>query len=281
MGPWQYSKAWPKDVSNCPVNISAQQHHNATHRAHQLQLRPISILNFDSPSITLMRSIFDALGRALVTVNHDLAQTSTDGQRTPNPSAAFLAFFNSAGSVPYVASVFNNATAGVSLLDPTPYSATGAPTFFSVTARGQMSANVNNQMVDAWDNCNSNSALTAFYLNVETYPVPYIALCPLFFTAQPPVIFGDTPPASVSGQPASNCLRINTSINRFQYTGSGNTKPLTQYRTWILLEEIVHYYTSITLSVTSDVSDANKAFRLSTGASLPNAPSYLYYAASG
>lgn len=239
------------------------------------------MLNFDLPSATLIHNLLTALGQALVAVNHDLAKTSTDGQRTPNPSAAFLAFFNDATSVPYVASVFNNVTTGVSLLDPTQFSATGAPTFFSITARGQISANVNNKMVDAWDHCNSNPLITAIYLDVPAYPVPYILLCPVFFTAQPPVIFGDTPRASVSGQPASNCLTINTSINRFRYRAYANMKPLTQYRMWILLEELVHYYTSITLGVATDVADPNKAFRLSTAASLPNAPSYLYYAASG
>ncbi|KAL8862595.1 MAG: hypothetical protein Q9178_001093 [Gyalolechia marmorata] len=116
--------------------------------------------------------------------------------------------------------------------------------------------------------------------------MPIILLCPFFFSAKPPDIYGDIPPASVDKKPASNCLKVNTITNNFRKASPRTVKQptgftLTQYRSWILLEELAHLYYQAAKRVQGlDVYNVNKARKLNPQDALSNGPSYSYYAAA-
>lgn len=85
------------------------------------------------------------------------------------------------------------------------------------------------QKKDAFSRCESEDGLTAFvpFNTQETYPV--IIICPYFFTAPAPKIYGDLPPAPLDAQPASNCLSVSTVTNRFKKTTPRSLKEPTGY----------------------------------------------------
>lgn len=157
-----------------------------------------------------------------------------------------------------------------------PYSVKGSPVFYSVTEHGEISANIEGKMIDVWDYYLQNPTATATQLR----HTPYIILFPYFWTANPPQMYGDIPPTPVGDSPASNCLTVNTAINRFRLTDAlhwGGT--LIQYRMWLLMEELAHYYTTQSRGKTNDVQNANTLFWLSAKDSLETVQAYMYYTA--
>lgn len=238
-------------------------------------------MNIDQ--VGIMRNLLENLWSALLPVVQDATAAS--------PSSAYTTFFKDPNNRPFVAALLNNVTLGASVLPPAtpppawqPWTPNGNPVFYAISARGQFSALVNDVQTDMLDFCNDNVFHTAAYPSTNP-PIPFIIICPFFWTAQAPNVYGDLPPSAVNGQPASNCLSVNTAINRFRYNGrrpDGNPLgfSLTQYRMWILLEEIVHHYTYVLQGQTLDQYDINKCFRLSAQSSLMTAHTYVYYAAS-
>ncbi|KAL8899479.1 MAG: hypothetical protein Q9207_006184 [Kuettlingeria erythrocarpa] len=109
-------------------------------------------------------------------------------------------------------------------------------------------------------------------------------LCP-FFDAKPPNVYGDTPPASVNKQPASNCLKVNAVTNNFRKASPRSVRQpagftLAQYRSWILPEELAHlYYQAAKRERGLDEYNVNRARKLSAQKALINGPTYSYYAA--
>ncbi|KAL8930157.1 MAG: hypothetical protein Q9208_000774 [Pyrenodesmia sp. 3 TL-2023] len=130
-----------------------------------------------------------------------------------------------------------------------------------------------------------NKFLTAF-VAFNKDKVPFIQLRPFVFDAKPPDIYGDTPPASVDKQPAPNCLKVNAVTNNFRKASPRSVRhpasfTLTQYRSWILLEELAHlYYQAAKKEHGLDVYNVNRARKLSAQQALGNGPTYSYYAAA-
>ena len=210
--------------------------------------------------------------------------------KAPNTSTAYYTFFKDAKSVPFLTSLYTNITAGAPVYAPTappqfwgPYSPKGSPVIMVLTGKGQFSVAPNGYPEDMFDRCIKYPQLTAIVPFSKGQSSPLILLCPSFFKAQPPFIYGDLPPEPFNEHPAANCLTV-TKRNRFK-KNTGRLQPagfdLTQYRMWILLEELAHlYYSASTGNPSIDTYDVNKCVRLSPEASLSNGPSYSYYAAS-
>ena len=174
---------------------------------------------------------------------------------------AFRTFFGSADNTPYVRQVLTNVTTGVSLYPPEQqFHQKGSPLLICATAGGQVVGK--RSRVDYYYQCilDSNKGLMAIS------GTPYIVICPYFFSTR----VSDLPPAE-------DCLTINTSINRFQSTGSD----FTNFRLWILLEGIVRYYIhATTRSWGTFATDANECTRLGPGQMMKNPSNYIYYVAS-
>ncbi|KAI4112304.1 MAG: hypothetical protein LQ338_008327, partial [Usnochroma carphineum] len=219
----------------------------------------------------LLQNLWSALQPAL----RDISATKPDG--TPKASAAYTTFFKDSANIPFVRDLLTNITTGVSMLSGDfAYSVKGSPVFYSVTEHGEINANLNGKMVDLWDHYLQNPTVTASQLG----KTPYIVLSPYFWKAIPPFIYGSNPPTPVGDSPASNCLTVNRATNQFRLNDAqhwgGN---LIQYRMWILMEELAHYYTTLSRGKTNDVQSANTLLRLSAKDSLETAQAYMYYAA--
>ena len=213
--------------------------------------------------------------------------------QAPGTSKAFDTFFKDAANKDFVTTLFNNVAAGAPVYSPTnppqvwqPYSPKGSPIILVIQQLGQWQGKIEGVGVrDAFTWCGENPSLTAHVaFGVDKYPI--ILLCPFFFDAQPPSIYGNTPPASVDKQPASNCLTVNAITNRFRKTSGRLVRQptgftLTQYRSWILLEELAHLYYQAAKGVSRlDEYNVNKCTKLSPQDALANGPTYSYYAAS-
>ena len=236
----------------------------------------------DDEKAALLRRLLKNLWSSLQSVIQDL--------KAPNTSAAYYTFFKDAKNIPFLTSLYTNITAGAPVYAPTsppqpwaPFSPNGSPVIMVLSGKGQFSAAPNGYQEDMFDRCINNPQLTASVPFGKEQSSPFILLCPFFFTALSPSIYGDLPPEPFYEHPAANCLTV-TKRNRFKKT-TNRLQPagfdLTQYRMWILLEELAHlYYSASTGNPSIDSYDVNKCVRLSPEASLSNGPSYSYYAAS-
>ena len=242
----------------------------------------LAFQDYDDEKAALLRRLLGNLWSSLQPVIQDL--------EAPNTSAAYYTFFKDVKNIPFLISLYTNITAGAPVYAPTsppqpwgPYSPKGSPVIMVLTGKGQYSTAPNGKQEDMFDRCTNNPQLTAVVPFSKEQSSPFILLCPFFFTAQPPSIYGDLPPEPYDEHPAANCLKV-TKRNRFKKT-TNRLQPagfdLTQYRMWILLEELAHlYYTASTGNWALDHYDVNKCVRLSPEDSLRNGPSYSYYAAS-
>ncbi|KAL8821893.1 MAG: hypothetical protein Q9223_000122, partial [Gallowayella weberi] len=217
--------------------------------------------------VALLRQLLDNLYKNLQPVIQDL--------QSPTNSQAYNTFFFDEGNKPFLTALFKNITAGAvayAIADPpqfwAPYSPTAAPVFWTVTGTNQLRAKQgDDEIVDAFDYCNSRNGLTAFNIFTPEDRNPFIVICPFFYDAPSDVVFGDIPPGSVDGQPASNCLQVNAKTNRFKRKVNRKSHvgyELTMYRMWILLEELAHKYYNVAMGLdASDTYNVNKASRLS------------------
>ncbi|KAL8783334.1 MAG: hypothetical protein Q9213_004709 [Squamulea squamosa] len=230
-----------------------------------------------------LRILLDNLFQNLKPVIQDL-QASTQSQ-------AYKTFFHDEANKPFLLALFTNISTGAVAYPHTdppqpwaPYSPTAAPIFWTITQREQLQIKLKGRTIDAHDQCTSVHGTTAYNLWTPGNPNPIILICPYFYDAPPHVIFGDIPPVSVKGLPASNCLEVNRATNRFKRkTGRHSFVgfELTMYRMWILLEELAHvYYQVATGRGGMDRYSVNKVTELSPQDALANGPSYVYYAAS-
>lgn len=154
-----------------------------------------------------------------------------------------------------------------------------------ISQRRQAEAEIYGRLWDMFDFCSQHPSFTAVVPHTTVdLPNPFVLLCPYFFEEQPPAVYGNIPPASVGGRPASNCLAVSTISNKFkkdtprgQPTGYG----LLQYRMWILLEELAHLYSRSSTGKNSlDYYNINRCVKMTPDEALLNGPSYPYYAAS-
>lgn len=230
----------------------------------------------------LMKSLLDNLQSSLKLVIQDL-------QLEP-PSAAYSTFFKDPANRPFITTLFTNITIGVTVCPITSppqswarFSNQGSPLFYIITAKGQFFADPRGYQEDIFDFCQDEKYTTASVALGIANPKPFIILCPFFFQGKAPLIYRNLPPSSIDGQPASNCWTI-TPRNRFRKKTPKNQPAgfeLTQYRNWILLEELAHlYYGASTGKSLPDQYDVKKCVRLSPDDALANGPSYAYYAAS-
>ena len=205
--------------------------------------------------------------------------------KAPVPSAAYNTFFKDEANKEFVTTLFANVAAGAPvypLTDPPQpwqsFTQNGAPFILVLSYVGQWTGK------NGWDGftyCQQNP-VSAFVTWPEEWPM--VCLCPAFFDEKPPSIYGDTPPVSVNNQPASNCLKVNAVTNNFRNTSPRSIRQpvgwtLTQYRSWILLEELAHVYYHATKRFSTDIYNVNKARKLSAQEAIANGPSYSYYAA--
>ncbi|KAI4136458.1 MAG: hypothetical protein L6R39_007776 [Caloplaca ligustica] len=232
--------------------------------------------------VALMNRLLDNLYANLQPVLADLQAPSP-------PSPAYTTFFKDPASKPFLITLLNNITAGAPVYAPAtqgwvPYSDGGSPVFWGVTHVGEIAAHIDGKVQDMYTRCLSNPDLTAAVLNTPDGGSPFVILCPFFFSAQPPSVYGDLPiPAphtrNPNDQPPSpNCLTVNPVTEKFRKTTPGNQRAgagLTNYRTWVVLEELVHLYLgAATGSGGHDYYDVNTCLRLSTQDALANGPTY-------
>ncbi|KAI4234287.1 MAG: hypothetical protein L6R40_006833 [Gallowayella cf. fulva] len=220
--------------------------------------------------------LLQSLHSALQPVLDDLKTTDENGK--PTPSAAYKLFFKSPVNIPFVTSIFINTTTGVGVLPnyQGPFHFQGSPVIYTLSAPGQIIAHQDGVAVDMFQRCTSSSTLTA------THPTgtPYILLCPFFWTATPPSIYDTLPPKSTDGAAAPNCLKTNHRLNKFILNGGDDGTSLIQYRMWILMEEIAHYYIFQSLQTNEDVRPVNDVLKLPYKRTKAIVQSYMYYAAS-
>lgn len=209
-------------------------------------------------NITLVVNLLNKLYASLLPVIEDAKST--------NPSPAYQAFFKDPSYANLVSTLFTNVTTGVPMTPPAPYSFNGAAVLLCVTTPEQFTYTINGRPTDAYTDCLANPTTTSSYIGFVP-PKQFIILCPSFFTSD-----------IVSIPPPNNCLTVNTSINRFR----GNGLKTWDFKMWILLGMIIHYYlyTSTGSIAVTNTNDANKCFRLAPGQSVLNANNYIYYAAS-
>ncbi|KAL8868392.1 MAG: hypothetical protein Q9174_005023, partial [Haloplaca sp. 1 TL-2023] len=237
-------------------------------------------LIFEGPNpekAALLGNLLDNLYTNLQSVIQDL--------RAPR-SIAFDTFFIDQSNKAFVRKLFENVVAGAP-----PYPLTNPPRLWESYSPGkgpiflvvsQLDQWVFSSGLDVFTYCNENS-VSAFVTFPEAWPM--VCLCPAFFERGAPYIYGDTPPVSDGKKPASSCLKVTRLKKNFQkavtspkWQPAGHT--LTQYRSWILLEELAHVYYEAEKRVKSlDVYDVNKARKLSARDAVANGPSYSYYAA--
>ncbi|KAL8689289.1 MAG: hypothetical protein Q9218_005010 [Villophora microphyllina] len=220
----------------------------------------------------LLQSLYQALQPALRDIDND------------PPSAAYNAWFTDMfehrtdrSNIPFVKKVLTGIATGASLLSGDfTYSQGGSPVFMSITEHGMFSANLNGKQTDLWDLYLEDKTKTASHVQ----DTPYLIIYPNFWNAVAPQMYGDLPPAPHGTQLAGNCLGINSRTNRFilndaLHWGSN----LLQYRTWVLMEEVVHYQTWNAHKVSNDVQNANLLYIQKPAVKINTAQAYMYYAA--
>lgn len=223
-------------------------------------------------TVTLLQTLY----RALLPVIEDLQATNPDG--TPKPSAAYTTFFKDAKNMPFVRDMFVRVIQGNSLIpnDQSVFSQGGSPVIWSITQLEEFKTGP--EKVDRYATCvqtSEDNVVTAAWLTGS----PYILLCPSFWEAA--FVYGGIPPAPANGVPASNCPGVSRRGKQFHPGDGTQGASFLQYRMWILLEEILHYYIELSTGTRpAEHRPINTAFGLSAHDSLYNMQSYMYYAAS-
>ena len=96
---------------------------------------------------------------------------------------------------------------------------------------------------------------------------PYIIVCPMFFTY----------PRLQSYPQPNTCAKLTPDKTRFEEKDLAH---FIQYRMWILLEEIGHYYITMTTHAELDVYGINECVWMDGEDSSRNPGNYRFYAAS-
>ncbi|KAL9008490.1 MAG: hypothetical protein Q9173_006389, partial [Seirophora scorigena] len=203
--------------------------------------------------------LLDRLKTHLRPALNDLRAVNPDG--TPNISNAYATFFTDTVLVPQVDDILTKVTTGVSMLPETKvqYSLNGSPVIMSVVSHGDFRYVRDGEVLDAWDYyLERNKTETAVWLKES----PYILLFPFFWEANPPQMNGDVPPPSFDNRPAWNCLIVDRSRNRFRGNddpalGGINSMALIQWRTWVLMEQLLYYYIHYTRGFAGQMLAAN------------------------
>ncbi|KAL8668735.1 MAG: hypothetical protein Q9168_006647 [Polycauliona sp. 1 TL-2023] len=195
------------------------------------------------------------------------------------PSKAYTTWFGdtSPQTKSFVRDILTNITEGPSRLPEGPdYSQGGSPVFWALTEVGEFASTGHG---DFYQNIclGANKTATAKLL-VDS---PYILICPFFWDARAPQMYGNLPPAPFGSKAARNCLKVNKATNQFilddaQHYGGG----LIQYRMWVMMEELLHYYINLSRGDSNDIQNANLLRRWPLKIRLETTQSYMYYAAS-
>ena len=230
-----------------------------------VQIGPYTISNCDATSSSEVVSAFNYLQFAL-----KLAISDT-GASSYAPSRAFQTFFKDSSQTPYVSAILTNISSGSTLSPPNSYS-NGAPRLSCVSKAGQLSYQVQQVnggtiTLDAYTECIQSPDVPLFLLQGTMQ----VAICPNSWANKYPISI-----------PPRNCLKVDTTINRF--LSSGIT--ISRYLPWILLEELAKYFIAAT-NLSSDggenlpnISDVNKCASLGAEQSILNTHSYVFYVAS-
>ena len=176
-------------------------------------------------------------------------------------SAAFQAFFKSSRHSRFVRRVLSDIAKGTALRSKAS-STPSTPQLACVTGPGLVRFQVKGSFRDVYDDCRKNPLWAAIYYS----GLNYVFICPLFFAA------------GIPARPASRCPTVNPATN--QFTGSLND--LVQYRPYVLLHELAHFYVvpPSTENTQFEVYDWNAAFALRAKQAIVNAQSYVLYVAS-
>ena len=248
----------------------------------------------------------------------DLLPAISDSERQ-YPSLAFQTFYKNSTNAPFVTALLTNVTKGTAMTPAAPpFSPNGSPTFFCVNGEDQFiytapdtATNIKrryvrrlraprssshkaykltsretprslsfrgilqverrlvltpNSLQDTYTTCLKNPTHAAIFLGF-TPPKQFIVICPVFWTDALPAV-----------PPPETCLSVSMYTNKFRENGRRQR----QFRIWILLEELAHYYiyTSTLRKDAPDIYDVNKCFRLAAETAYLNAVSYVYYVAS-
>ncbi|KAI4091930.1 MAG: hypothetical protein LQ344_003748 [Seirophora lacunosa] len=226
--------------------------------------------------------LLDRLKTHLRPALNDIRAVNRDG--TPKISNAYATFFTDTVLVPQVDDILTKVTTGVSMLPGTDvqYSLDGSPVIMSVASHGDFRYVRDGEVLDAWDYyLASNKTETAVWLKES----PYILLFPFFWEANPPQMNGDVPPPPVGNRPAWDCLIVDRSRNRFlgnddPALGGINSMALIQWRTWVLMEELLYYYIHYTRGFAGQMLAANRLIAQPAFIKITSAQTYMYYAAS-
>lgn len=176
-------------------------------------------------------------------------------------SAPFTAFFKDSQYIPFVTRVLSdiaNGTALASKADSTPTT----PQLVCVTGPNIVKFQVKNSFHDVYDDCQQNPLWASIYHS----GLNYVFICPLFFAS------------AIPSRPMSRCPTIDSVTNEF----SGDLNGLIQYKPYILLHELAHFYVvpPSTENTQFEVYDWNAAFALEAKRAVLNAQSYVLYVAS-
>ncbi|MCJ1398206.1 hypothetical protein MMC11_001403 [Xylographa trunciseda] len=230
-----------------------------------------AIANCGPDNTALLHTLLDELYTALLPAIQDAGSTH---------GPAFLAFFKDAENGAKVSNLLANITEGARAFPPGDKISNGAPAFFCLSGKGQLSGRSSTGApFDAYDRCGGPVAAASLT------GTKFITICPVFWTS--PVLVTSPPTPPDSNQPASNCLSLSRNQGQFQGTTRDRhgAVDLVQYKVWVVLEELVHSYIYAAFGLGShsnplDIYDSNAAFALSAQDSLLNAPSYVLYVAS-
>ncbi|KAL8961790.1 MAG: hypothetical protein Q9193_001705 [Seirophora villosa] len=225
--------------------------------------------------------LLDRLKTHLRPALNDIRAVNPDG--TPKISNAYATFFTDTVLVPQVDDILTKVTTGVSMVPGTDvqYSLDGSPVIMSVASHGDFRYVRDGEVLDAWDYyLQSNKTETAVWLKES----PYILLFPYFWEANPPQMHGDVPPPPFGNRPAWDCLIVDRSRNRFlgnddPALGGINSMALIQWRTWVLMEQLLYYYIHYTRGFAGQVLAANRLIAQPSFIKITSAQTYMYYAA--
>ncbi|KAL8920555.1 MAG: hypothetical protein Q9208_006177 [Pyrenodesmia sp. 3 TL-2023] len=235
-----------------------------------------SAVSRNEPEVYRIDRLLQKLWANLQPALKDIKAVKANGN--PKISRAYTTFFADTRLVSLVGDILTKVTNGTSMLPGNyKHSFNGSPVFWSVTSRKELVVNVEGKMVDVWDYyLENNKTLTAFSITDS----PYIVLYPYFWESNPPNMYGDVPPAPVGNVPAWNCLTVDRRSNRFRLTDAlAWGSQLIQWRTWVLMEELVHHYNQLTQGTTGDTQNANLLITLPPFIRLFTPQAYMYYAA--
>ncbi|KAG7006868.1 hypothetical protein G7Y79_00012g032040 [Physcia stellaris] len=225
-----------------------------------------NIYNCDDGSRTV------ELGDLLSDLESAVRSAIRDSKRK-TPSAAFRTFFKTSSSAPFVTKMLTNVLRGMAKTPPRPpESPNGSPTLYCITGPNQFvslgrSTTTGDLMeIDWYDQCLPDT--TALYPSFDP-PLPFITLCELFWSQRLPAY-----------PPERNCIGVSKYTNWYRENGNS----LVNFRLWVLLEELMHYYlyteTQNRIEEQAEVYNINDCVMLPANMAKLNAVSYVYYVAN-